>query len=205
MCKGDEPWAQAMHWCWSGDPGTMQSYIFWEMHSCARKSDPGTMQSLLQSDVFVEMHSCARKGDPGTMQSMLQSEIQCFCRKISREKDRRRNMQCANCAGWGGHSGPGCGRINLSKCTKNQAKWGNSTLNIAFPKTRMIFNESPPKKYFWPFLHVWPCQGSLWAIGAKKRPAKRPNGHLPENRRYPKLPQAMEEIWSHRVGSVWAQ
>ena len=103
------------------------------------------------------------------------------------------------------HSGPGCGRINLSKCTKNQAKWGNSTLNIAFPKTRMIFNESPPKKYFWPFLHVWPCQGSLWAIGAKKRPAKRPNGHLPENRRYPKLPQAMEEIWSHRVGSVWAQ
>ena len=40
-------------------------------------------------------------------------------------------------------------------------------MNIAFPKTRMIFNESPPKKYFWPFLHVWPCQGSLWAIGAK--------------------------------------
>ena len=79
------------------------------------------------------------------------------------------------------HSGPGGRRINLSKCTKNQAKSGNSTLNIAFPKTRIIFNESPQKNYFWPFLHFWPCQGSLWAIGAKKRPAERPNGHLPEN------------------------
>ena len=25
----------------------------------------------------------------------------------------------------------------------------------------------------------------LWAIGAMKRPVEQPNGHLPENRRYP--------------------
>ena len=27
----------------------------------------------------------------------------------------------------------------------------------------------------------WAQKGPLWAIGAKKRPAERPNGHLPEN------------------------
>ena len=57
------------------------------------------------------------------------------------------------------HSGPGCGRINLWKCTKNQAKPGNSSLNIAFHKTGMIFNESLKKNDFWPFLHFWLCQG----------------------------------------------
>ena len=45
----------------------------------------------------------------------------------------------------------------------------------------------------------------LWAIGAVKRPAERPNGHLPENRRYPELPQDMGEIWSHWIGSVRTQ
>ena len=59
----------------------------------------------------------------------------------------------------GGHSGPGCGRINLWKCTKNQAKPGNSSLNIAFHKTGMIFNESLKKIDFLPFLHFWLCQG----------------------------------------------
>ena len=33
-----------------------------------------------------------------------------------------------------------------------------------------------------------------------KLPADRPNGQLSENRRYPKLPQYMGEIWSHWVG-----
>ena len=57
------------------------------------------------------------------------------------------------------HSGPGCGRINLWKCTKNQAKPGNNTLNIVFHKTGMILNECPKKMIFWPFLHFWLCQG----------------------------------------------
>ena len=63
--------------------------------------------------------------------------------------------------------GPGGQHINLQKCTKNQAKWGNGTLNIAFLKTKMLFNSSPNKMEFWLFLHFWPCQGSLSAIGAK--------------------------------------
>ena len=45
--------------------------------------------------------------------------------------------------------------------------------------------------------HFWATKGPLWAIGATKRPAERPNGHLPENRRYPELPQDMEELSSH--------
>ena len=48
----------------------------------------------------------------------------------------------------------------------------------------------------------WAQKGPLWAIGAKKRPAERPNGHLPENQRYPELPQDMGDLWSHWVGSV---
>ena len=40
-------------------------------------------------------------------------------------------------------------------------------------------------------------KGPLWAIGAMKRPAERPNGHLPENRRYPELPQDMGDLSSH--------
>jgi len=42
--------------------------------------------------------------------------------------------------------------------------------------------------------HFWAQKGPLWAIGAKKRPAERPNGHLPENQRYPELPQDMEDM-----------
>ena len=42
----------------------------------------------------------------------------------------------------------------------------------------------------------------FWAIGARKGPSEQPNGHLPENRRYPELPQDMGKIWSHWVGSV---
>ena len=34
-------------------------------------------------------------------------------------------------------------------------------------------------------------KGPLWAIGAEKRPAERPNGHLLENQWYPELPQDM--------------
>ena len=35
----------------------------------------------------------------------------------------------------------------------------------------------------------WAQKGPLWAIGAEKRPAERPNSHLLENQRYPELPQ----------------
>ena len=34
----------------------------------------------------------------------------------------------------------------------------------------------------------------LWAIGAEKQPAERPNNHLPENQRYPELPQDMGDM-----------
>ena len=37
-------------------------------------------------------------------------------------------------------------------------------------------------------------KGPFWAIGARKRPAERPNGHLQENRRYPELPEDMGKI-----------
>ena len=37
-------------------------------------------------------------------------------------------------------------------------------------------------------------KGPLWAIGAEKRPAERPNSNLPENRRYPELPQDMGNL-----------
>ena len=74
---------------------------------------------------------------------------------------------------WGGHSGPGGRRINLSKCIKNQTKWDIFTLNIAFPKTGKLFNESPQKNDFRPFLHFWPFQVPHWGIGAEKQ---LPNG-----------------------------
>ena len=61
-------------------------------------------------------------------------------------------------------------------------------------------NEFPAKKQ-----HFWPQKRPLWAIGAIKQHAERPNGHLPENRGYPELPQDMADIWCHWVGSVWAQ
>ena len=37
-------------------------------------------------------------------------------------------------------------------------------------------------------------KGPFWAISARKRPAEQPNGHLPENRRYPELPQDMGKL-----------
>ena len=42
--------------------------------------------------------------------------------------------------------------------------------------------------------HFWARKGPFWAIGAMKRPAERPNGYLPENRRYPELPQDMGDL-----------
>ena len=44
-----------------------------------------------------------------------------------------------------GNSGSGGRRINLSKCTKNQAKRGNVTLTIAFHENEINFNESLKK------------------------------------------------------------
>ena len=37
-------------------------------------------------------------------------------------------------------------------------------------------------------------KGPFWVTGAMKRPVERPNGHLPENRRYPELPQDMGDL-----------
>ena len=37
-------------------------------------------------------------------------------------------------------------------------------------------------------------KGPFWAIGARKRPAEQPNGHVTENRRYPELPQNMGKL-----------
>ena len=37
-------------------------------------------------------------------------------------------------------------------------------------------------------------KGPFWAISARKRAAEQPNGHLPENRRYPELPQDMGKL-----------
>ena len=42
--------------------------------------------------------------------------------------------------------------------------------------------------------HFWAPRRPLWAIGAEKRPAERPNGQLPENQRYPELPQDMGDL-----------
>ena len=53
--------------------------------------------------------------------------------------------------------------------------------------------------------HFWAQKGPLWAIGAEKRPAERPNSHLPENQSYQELPQDMGDLWSHWVGFVWPQ
>ena len=68
------------------------------------------------------------------------------------------------------------------------------------------FGGCPQKNGFWAQKqHFWAQKGPFWAIGPKKRPAERPNGHLPENQRYPELPHDMGDLWSHWVGSVWPQ
>ena len=97
--------------------------------------------------------------------------------------------------GGGGHSGPGGRRINFWKCTKKEAKRGNNTLNINFPKTGLFFDERFKKMIFGQFC-ILALKRSLWAIGTEKQAAEQPNGHLLENRRYPELPQDMWEICS---------
>ena len=67
-----------------------------------------------------------------------------------------------------------------TECMKNQTKWDIFTLNIAFPKTGKLFNESPQKNDFQPFFHFWPCQVPLWAVGAEKQPAERPPTKKPK-------------------------
>ena len=52
----------------------------------------------------------------------------------------------------GGHSGPGCGRINWSKLTKSASKCIVISLTIALPETGFFFDDSPKKFDFWPFL-----------------------------------------------------
>ena len=53
--------------------------------------------------------------------------------------------------------------------------------------------------------HFQPQKGPFLAIGARKRPTEQPNGYLPENWRYPELPQDLGKLWSHWVGSVWGE
>ena len=67
-------------------------------------------------------------------------------------------------------------------------------MNLAFPRINMLFSLSPKKMDVWPFLHCWPCQGSLSAIGAKKRPVDRPNG--PTYRETERI-QSCLRIWGH--------
>ena len=62
-----------------------------------------------------------------------------------------------------------------------------------------LYGRSVEKNWF------LPQKGPFWAIGARKRPAEQPNGHLPENQRYPELAQDMGKIWFHWVRSVWGQ
>ena len=42
---------------------------------------------------------------------------------------------------------------------KKEAKTGNSTLIIVFPKSKKNFNESLKNYHFWVFLYVWPFKG----------------------------------------------
>ena len=80
------------------------------------------------------------------------------------------------------------------------------TLSFWCPVIIKKFGGCPQKNGFWAQKqHFWAQKGSFWAIGPKKRPAERPNGHLPENQRYPELPHDMGDLWSHWVGSVWPQ
>ena len=51
-----------------------------------------------------------------------------------------------------------------------------------------------------PKQHFWAEKRTFWAIGAEKRPAERPNGHLPKNRSYPELPQDTGDLLS-----LWSQ
>ena len=57
----------------------------------------------------------------------------------------------------------------------------------------------------WPLHSLFAQKGPFWAIGARKRLAEQPNGHVTENRRYPELPQDMGKLWSDRVEFVWGQ
>ena len=101
-----------------------------------------------------------------------------------------------------GHSGPRGRRINLSKCMKNQTKWDIFTLNIAFPKTGKLFNESPQKNDFQPFfsflalssatLGCWGWKTARWAATYRKTES------------ISKIPQDMGrgEKLSHWIGSI---
>ena len=59
-----------------------------------------------------------------------------------------------------------------------------------------LYGRSVEKNWF------LPQKGPFLAIGARKWPAQQPNGHLPENQRYPELPQDMGNIWSHWIRFV---
>ena len=52
------------------------------------------------------------------------------------------------------------------------------------------FGGCPQKNGF----HKMAQKGPFCEIGAMKRPAEPPNGHLPENQSYPELPQDMGDL-----------
>ena len=74
------------------------------------------------------------------------------------------------------HSGPGGRRINFWKCTKKEAKRGNKTLNIVFPKTGLFCLWKVKKNDFWPFSHFGLEKVTLgyWDRKTGRRAAKRP-------------------------------
>ena len=59
---------------------------------------------------------------------------------------------------------------------------------------KKIWRASPKNGFLSKKQHFWPQKGLFWAIRARKQPAKQPNGHLPENQMYPKLPQDMGKL-----------
>ena len=50
-------------------------------------------------------------------------------------------------------------------------------MNITFPKTRMILNESPPKNDFWPFFSFLALSRVTLGYWGQKTAPERPDGH----------------------------
>ena len=67
-------------------------------------------------------------------------------------------------------------------CTSKWIKTSTKTSSNLFHAVPTCFG-SPEcsSKSAEAYKHYWPQKGPFWAIGARKRPAEQPNGHLPEN------------------------
>ena len=79
---------------------------------------------------------------------------------------------------------------------------------LFFCVTQMISPNFVVRGWKFGYVPLWgahPPKDPKLGQEVRKRPAEQPNGHLPKNQRYQKLPQDMGAIWFHWVGSVWAQ